>query len=375
MDKIKRLIIAHVPVSTCNLRCKYCYITVQNRWNAELPKFDHTVEEIGRALSKERLGGVCFVNLCGSGETLLPPVMVDIIKGILEQGHYVEVVTNGTASKRFDEIIKLSTNLLERLTFKFSFHYLELKRLNIFDIFFENIRKIKKAGCSFTVEMTPNDEFESHINDIKNMCIKELGALCHLTIARNDLEKEIPILSNHSLNEYAKIWSQFYSIMFDFKKTLFQVKRREFCYAGDWTAYINLGTGKITKCYCPTEVGNIFDMSKTIKFEAIGKCPIAHCYNGHAHLAFGVIPSLTTPTYADIRNRKCIDGTEWINPRMKEFIMGKLKDNNAEYSNIKKNLLNLKASIKLSSFTPKKIAKKIFSQKQIETLKKLKRRN
>jgi len=361
MDKIKRLICAHVPVSTCNLRCKYCYITVHKRGDTELPEFNHTPKEIGRALSKERLGGICFVNLCAGGETLLPPVMVDIIKCILEQGHYVEVVTNGTVSKRFNEIIKLPSNLLERLTFKFSFHYLELKRINMLDIFFENIRKIKNVGCSFTVEMTPNDELESHIDDIKDLSIKEFGALCHLTIARNDRKKEMPLLSNHSLREYAKIWSQFHSAMFDFKKTLFQVKRREFCYAGDWTAYINLGTGKITKCYCSEEIGNIFDLSKPVKFEAIGKCPLAYCYNGHAHLAFGVIPSLITPTYAEIRNQKCVDTTEWIKPKMGKFMMGKLKENNAEYSNVKKIQLSLRSNLKLLFSTPKKIVRKLFS--------------
>jgi len=40
-------------------------------------------------------------------------------KGTRDQGHYVEVVTNGTASKRFDEIINLSINLLERLAHVF----------------------------------------------------------------------------------------------------------------------------------------------------------------------------------------------------------------------------------------------------------------
>lgn len=347
MDKIKRLILLHVPSATCNLKCKYCYITIQNRWASKLPKFDHTAPEIGKALSKERLGGVCFINMCASGETLLSREMIDIIKVILEQGHYIEVVTNGTVSKRFDEIVQLPADILKRLIFKFSFHYFELKRLGLFNAFFSNIRKIKESGCSFTVEMTPIDELESHIDDIKDICLKELGALCHVTIARNDLEKDITVLSNHSLDEYVNIWLQFRSKMLDFKKTIFQERRREFCYAGDWSAYINLGTGNITKCYAPMSIGNIFDMSNPIKFEAIGKCPIAHCYNGHAHLTFGLIPSLKTPTYADIRNRVCLDGTEWVNPKMKQFMQGKLKENNDEYSITKKVFLYPKTKMQL----------------------------
>ena len=364
MDRIKRLIIAHVPVSACNLRCGYCYITLQKRWNAELPKFDHTPKEIGDALSKQRLGGICFINLCASGETLIPPEIISIIYNLLIQGHYIEVVTNGTLSKRFDEIIKMPKELLERLTFKFSFHYLELKRLNMFDVFFDNIQKIRNAGCSFTVELTPHDELEPYIKDIKDICMKNLGALCHLTIARNDLDKNITVLSKHTLAEYSEIWSQFDSEMFNFKKRIFQEKRKEFCYAGDWTAYINIGTGKITKCYWPIEIGNIFD-DKPINFEAIGKCPLAHCYNGHAHLAFGVIPSLISLSYFEIRNKRCNDGSDWMSLRMKQFTSGKLKNNNIEYSNIKKLKILIKTRIQTTSFSPKAMLKLLSQNKLI----------
>ncbi len=51
MDQIKRMIVAHVPVTTCNFKCKYCYITIQNHWNSALPEFEHKPEEVGRAFS------------------------------------------------------------------------------------------------------------------------------------------------------------------------------------------------------------------------------------------------------------------------------------------------------------------------------------
>jgi MoaA/NifB/PqqE/SkfB family radical SAM enzyme len=337
MEKIKKLILLNVPISTCNLRCKYCYITLRNQWNSKVPRFNHTPEEIGLAFSKERLGGTCFINICGSGETLIPPYMIDIIESILEQGHFVEVVTNGTLTKRFDKIVKLSPNLLERLTFKFSFHYLELKRLNKLEIFFQNIEKIKNAGCSFSAEMTPCDELEPYIESIKKICMKHLGALCHLTIARNDLIKSIPLLTNHSDKDYMEIWNQFNSDMFNFKKRIFQEKREEFCYAGDWSAYINLITGEITKCYHSARIGNIYNnIDKPIEYKAVGKCRIAYCFNGHALLTLGVIPSLSAPTYAEMRNRKCINGSEWLSPVMKKFMSGKLIKNNNTYSNIEK---------------------------------------
>ena len=57
MDKIKRFIDCTVPVLTCNLRCPYCYITQERKFMNALPNFAYDAETIGRALSKERLGG------------------------------------------------------------------------------------------------------------------------------------------------------------------------------------------------------------------------------------------------------------------------------------------------------------------------------
>lgn len=54
-------------------------------------------------------------NLCADGETLLSSQVVEYIRAILEQGHFVMVVTNGTMTKRFDEIIKFPAHLLSHL--------------------------------------------------------------------------------------------------------------------------------------------------------------------------------------------------------------------------------------------------------------------
>lgn len=51
MDKIKRLLLLHMPGSACNLRCEYCYITNQKLWGSSDKKPNHTPEEIGKALS------------------------------------------------------------------------------------------------------------------------------------------------------------------------------------------------------------------------------------------------------------------------------------------------------------------------------------
>lgn len=340
MDKIKRFLDIYVPTETCNLRCHYCYITQKRKFNNKLVDFKHSPDIIKKALSVERLGGKCLINLCAGGETLLSYSVIEVIKALLEEGHYVMVVTNGTLSNRFDEIIKIDSNLLRRLFFKFSFHYLELKNRKILDKYFENIEKVKAHGCSFTVEMTPSDELIPYIDEVKKVCLENLGALCHVTIARDDRTNGIDILSKYSFDEYKNIWECFDSEFFNFKYEIFYKNRKEFCYAGEWSAYINLGTGDMRQCYCGEVLDNIYyDIESELRFKAIGrKCRLAHCYNGHAFLTIGNIPELKTPTYAEIRDRKDLNGDRWLKSEMKMFMSQKLKDNNSEYSYLRKKI-------------------------------------
>lgn len=206
MDKLKKFIDCYIETETCNLRCHYCYITQKRKFNNKLIKFKHTPIEIRNALSKERLGGSCLINLCAGGETLLVEELLDVVKELLKEGHYVMIVTNGTLSKRFEAISKYDSSLLRRLFLKFSFHYLELVRIGKLDVFFDNVNMIKEAGVSYTVEITPSDELIPHIQDVKNICMNKLGSLCHITIARDDRTKGIDILSDCSFEEYKNIW-------------------------------------------------------------------------------------------------------------------------------------------------------------------------
>ena len=338
MDKLKRFVDCYIDTETCNLKCHYCYIALLERFKNKLVDFPHSPETIAAALSKERLGGTCMLNFCAGGETLLSEEVIPVIRALLEEGHYIMVITNGTLSKRFDEIAEFPKELLSRLVFKFSFHYLELKRLGWYDKYFENIEKMRNAGCSFSVEITPNDELIPHIEDIKKMCMERLGTLCHLTIARDDRTGGIDILSKHSWEDYKKIWGQFGSELFDFKTTIFYKKRREFCYAGDWSVYVNLTTGSMRQCYCGQEIDNIYrNINAPLNFRAIGhNCNIAHCYNGHAFLTLGAIPELDTVTYASVRNKVDSNGREWLRPELKSFISQKLAESNQEYSALKK---------------------------------------
>ena len=103
------------------------------------------------------------------------------------------------------------------------------------DKFFDNIRKVKNVGCSFSLEVTPSDELIPYIDEMKEVCLQEVGALCHVTVARDESKTGFPILTNYSRKEYHSIWNTFQSPMFDFKLSVFGEKRKEFCYAGDWS--------------------------------------------------------------------------------------------------------------------------------------------
>lgn len=346
MDKIKRYIDCYVPVTTCTLRCPYCYITQHRLFEGPVPSFKYSSQHIRKALSKERLGGTCLINFCAGGETLLAPHLIGYVRELLEEGHYVMIVTNGTLTKRVEEFTNLPSILKKHLFFKFSYHYLELKNRNLFDVFFANIRKVRDAGCSFTLEITPSDGAIAYIDDIKNKAIEELGAMCHVSIARDEKDdSELPMMTKLSREEYQKTWGSFNSPLFDYKLTIFGEKRHEFCYAGDWSFYFNLGTGTMKQCYKSWFEYNICEnVEMPIRFSAIGThCKEHHCYNGHSFIVLGTIPSLTmTPTYAEERNRICLDGSEWLQPEMKTFMQQKLKDNNEQYSTIKKMFCELK---------------------------------
>ena len=129
----------------------------------------------------------------------------------------------------------------------------------------------------------------------------------------------------------------------------FNVKRKEFCYAGDWVSYLNLGTGILKQCYCGTVLQNIFqDPEAPIKWEAIGtNCPEPHCHNAHVWMTLGALPSVDTPTYTSMRDRVTDSDEHWLQPEMREFLGGKLSENNAEYDEKRRSLLTVKNILRL----------------------------
>lgn len=335
MEKIKRFIECTVPVTKCNLKCSYCYIIQEGRRAGEPAKFKFSPEHIGKALSKERLGGACYISICGSGETLIPEEMPQIVGQILKQGHYVNITTNGTINSRIDEIAALPADLLKRLHFAFSFHYLELLRLNKLEDFFDNVKKVWNAGCSYLVQINLCDEYIPYLEEMKALCESKTGAAPQVAATRNELTKNITLFTKYPAEKYIEHGKSYKSRLFDFTMNHFMVKRKEFCYAGDWSFKLYLDSGVMLKCYNSKSRQNIFkNLQRPIKFNAIGHhCRSPYCVNASHFLSLGVIPELSAPSYADLRDRPT---AHWYTPEMKEFLNGKLCDHNECYGFIMK---------------------------------------
>lgn len=319
-------------MSKCNFQCSYCYLSQRDEaYQGKQAIFKYSPEYVGKAFSKERLGGSCFFNFCANGETLLTKKIDEYIHAIVSQGHYAEIVTNLSITSALDKILSWDQPLLKRVEFKCSFHYAELMKRNLLQVFADNVQKIWKAGCSANIEMVAADEFISNIDEIKEFSLKNFGALPHVTIARNDATPNIDLLTSLPIEEYDAIWSTFNSDFWQFKKSIFQEERKEFCYAGKWSLYVNLTTGDTTQCYCSWFNQNIYkDLKKDIIFNPIGKCLLPHCYNGHALLTSGCIPKFTDIGYGDIRDRKKNDGSHWLQPEICSYMNSKLEQSNEE---------------------------------------------
>ena len=90
------------------------------------------------------------MNFCAGGETLLSDEVLPVVHELLCEGHYVMIVTNGTLTKRFEEISNWSEELLE----------VDISKMTIdkYGTIYDDINKRILNGCdiSFVAE-APED--------------------------------------------------------------------------------------------------------------------------------------------------------------------------------------------------------------------------
>lgn len=329
---MKKIFLFAIRLSVCNLRCHYCYLTKRpTSYEGVIPEMQYSPEQIAYAMRLDRVGA-SYINLCADGETLLLPDLAEYVRLLAEEGHYLEIVSNMVLTKKLEPLLELGPDVLSHVEFKCSFHWLELKKRGLLDRFANNVNAAWEAGASCNVEITPSDELIPEIDELKAFSMERFGALPHVTIARDDSTKGIDRLTSLTHEEYIETWGSFGSPFFEFKDRIFGERRREFCYAGGWSYYVDMATGDATQCYNSTHVCNVFaNPDEPLPELPIGRCPLAHCYNGHMLATSGLLPDLDLGyRYGDIRDRERTDGTHWLQPELKSFFNTRVCDNNEE---------------------------------------------
>jgi hypothetical protein len=197
--------------------------------------------------------------------------------------------------------------------------------------------------------------------DIKRISLEKTGALPQVALTRDESfigsGGGFRILTEN-IENYYRMGNEMNSPLFNFTCKNFMVKRKEFCYAGEWSAKLNLGTGEMTGCYGNGIHQNIFeDLNKPIQFKAIGNnCCFLYCFNSSHFMSLGVIPELITPSYGDLRNRK---EAGWYSKQMEQFLLKRLYDDNEKYSNWQKLKVNLEIKFRRALNLPIRFAGKI----------------
>lgn len=324
-EKIRCFVSVTVPISYCNLQCQYCYVGQhQDFYKKEVIMY--STEFIKRAFSKERFGGRVLINLCGTGETLLCNRIVDIVKVFLEEGHYVSIITNALVEETINKLLQGEN--IQRLFFKCSLHYEELKKKKLLDKYSQNVNKIIASKASCSIELVPHDELISIRDEIKEYCIKEFGALPHVTVARDENCAGYPILSSYDYDTYKEIWSEFNSPLFDVKMR-HQTPETGYCIAGKGTILVDLEHGGCK--YCPNNkiLWNFYqNIAKPLNYEEIGyNCKSKYCINSHAYLTLGMIPDVKEISYLEVRDRVCKDKSTWVKEPVRTIYMQRICDN------------------------------------------------
>jgi hypothetical protein len=327
----------------CNLRCHYCYVGQEYGYD-QLPEVNlgRSLDDMRDCLSKARLD-CCLFNLCAYGETLLFEALPELVEMILQLGHYVSIVTNNTLTKQLEKLLELPDNLRYRLFFKCSFHYLELKKRGLLGVFADNVAKIKSSATAFTVELTANDESIPLIPEIKEFCLANFGALCHIIESRDQTDRVYERLTKLPLERHVAAWGSFNSPLFDYQQKNWGQRVNNFCYAGEYRISLNICDGEVWQCDGMLSLENMYnyvnDGIKAYPWRAVGNnCALEHCYISYVHSSLYDLwgENLTAvPTYAEERDRISEDGSHWLTVRFQDVFSHRMSEFREPYSKAK----------------------------------------
>jgi len=333
MEKIYRFINTNVPSVGCNLRCEYCYIKQHGdeenvlKIDTDKKLFKYPVNHMIKALTIERMGGVCMFNISGSGETMLCPDIMKIVKGLLNNGHYVALISNCTVNTVVDELVKLPENERKRIFIKASFHYRALKQKGLLDVYANNIKRFKDVGIAFSVEIVSSDYVLDDLDELKQYSLEKFGALPHVLGGRDEttIGKYGALETELDDEEFYKIWSSFDSNLFEFQYSDFSKPLNNmFCYAGDYTGSLDLTSGEFYSCPGGPKLTNFFEnIEEPVVFFPVGRsCPFPFCFCGfflQVLAGVGRDEYEQKYTFDSFRDRQCSDGSTWLNSTIREL--------------------------------------------------------
>lgn len=256
IEKVRRALTVYVTGNNCNLQCPYCY--VKNSHPNETPepmRLNYPLDQMIRAFAPERLGGLAEINVIGSAETLLAKEVVPFVHGLLHYGHVVGVVSNATLPARIDELLSCPKEDLKNLLLKASFHYEELKRRNLLDVYFDNIKKVIASGASAFPFVVISPEYTRHLQEIGDLITSNLGIKAHCSPCNSvngefdlrfhsDFDPEPTEKLMRELDKYFD--TRLYRECVRYKDVDVQ---NTFCYAGRWSLGIDMATGQTWKCH------------------------------------------------------------------------------------------------------------------------------
>lgn len=326
----------------CNLRCKYCYVPALEHENRLEPtEFKYPLEQIAKAISKERIGGTAIITYVGGGETFLTDDSIKLLKLFLEEGHIVNAVSNMTYTPAIEKICAFPEELRSRLQFSASFHYQELIRKNLMDTYFDNIKKCDEAGIVYYVNLTLGEDCKDNLDEIKQL-VKERTGRDPFILYCLDADKDWK-RCDFFTEDFIKKLSEKFNIehLLIENKVSYEKRRNEFCYMGDWAFMFDLQHGTISPCFdAPVTQNIVQDLTKPIKFEAVGKCCSNFCSMGARFLGLGVIPQIKefhtyNGLYKDFKNHPSTS-------KVAEYTDNYLWETNKRYPWIKEEYIKIK---------------------------------
>lgn len=305
----------------CNLNCSYCYVDFQNPSLKHTMQFQHTVPFMLKALSRERLGGRAFFNICGQGETLLKPGIVEFIYGLLSEQHFVGIITNGTVTKIIKELLSFPKEMVERMIFQFSLHYLELIEKNLIDVYFDNVNLVRKAGASVCTTFPGSDEYRLYADEIKKLAMKRNGFLpvVFAIRAEPDFQADFPLDSKNNREKYLEAWKDFKSVSLEFRSKTWN-KYTELCYSGINSGWINLTSGELRSCIPGKYVDNIYD-NISAKINMLNNphfCEYGYCSHNAMFLSGVKHNGENLPTWYNVFNQIDEKGNATLSECIKE---------------------------------------------------------